>query len=150
MERTLYIYQMSDEEATGWAVAELRKYLSRVTEMGVEVRRGAEVAPGVPGIRVGVFTAFPEPIQQRASGHPFDDEIYIEVGEAGGIVAGVNPRSVLLAVYRYLTELGFRWVRPGEDGEVIPAPAHLLERRVSVHETPSYRHRCVAIEGASR
>lgn len=62
-----------------------------------------------------------------------------------GIVAGVNHRSVLLAAYRYLAELGCRWVRPGADGEYLP---RTLNRAVRLCEVPSYRHRGVRIEGA--
>ena len=75
-----------------------------------------------------------------------DDAIHIDVDGARGIITGNNPRSVLLAVYRYLTELGCRWVRPGADGEQVPRLEALP--RVRVAERPSYRHRAVCIEGA--
>ena len=75
-----------------------------------------------------------------------DDAVKIGVWNCGGYVAGARPRSVLLAVYRYLTELGCRWVRPGTDGEYIPKLDHLPD--VELSETPSYRHRGVCIEGA--
>ena len=63
------------------------------------------------------------------------------------MIAGVNPRSVLLGVYRLLREMGCRWLRPGDDGEIIPCKCI---RACSVHcrEAASYRHRGVCIEGA--
>lgn len=75
------------------------------------------------------------------------DAIAIEAGAGGGTVVGNTPRGLLLAVYRYLTELGCRWVRPGADGEFIPRLALPLPA-VAVRETASYRHRGVCIEGA--
>ena len=49
-----------------------------------------------------------------------DDIIYIDCDTEGGIIAGSNPRSVLLAVYEYLRQNGCRWLMPGVDGEYIP------------------------------
>lgn len=86
----------------------------------------------------------PDPADAPAAGL---DAITIQVGAAGGTIAGNSPRGVLLAAYRYLTELGCRWVRPGADGEFIPPLAGPLPA-VTVRETASYRHRGVCIEGA--
>ncbi len=80
---------------------------------------------------------------------PADDRIEIAVAGGVGRIAGANPCALLIAVYRFLFELGCRWVMPGEEGERLPkkalTPADLT---VSVSETPSYRHRGVCIEGA--
>ena len=79
-----------------------------------------------------------------------DDEIKIEVVGGKGIITGANPRAVLIAAYRFLRELGCRWLRPGDDGEVIPKRSLSPDAlNVSVHETPSARHRCICVEGAS-
>jgi hypothetical protein len=77
----------------------------------------------------------------------FDDAIGIRVRAGVGVICGNNHRSVLLAVYRYLTEIGCRWIRPGRSGEVIPGP-EAYERSVDLVDTPSYRHRGICIEGA--
>lgn len=77
-----------------------------------------------------------------------DDTILIDVTNGGGIITGSNPRSVLIAVYRFLFELGCRWVYPGKDGERIPSI--LIEKKninVHINESPSYRHRGICIEG---
>ncbi|MBE7042384.1 MAG: DUF4838 domain-containing protein [Ruminococcaceae bacterium] len=76
-----------------------------------------------------------------------DDSIYIDVKNGKGIITGSNPRSVLIAVYRYLKELGCRFIRPGKDNEVIPS-CKVMEKSVFVKEKASYRHREVCIEGA--
>ena len=77
-----------------------------------------------------------------------DDTIKIDIKNGAGIITGSNPRSVLLAVYRFLFELGARWIRPGADGEVIPRLKLKRESlNVSVNETASQRHRGVCIEG---
>jgi len=77
-----------------------------------------------------------------------DDTILIDVREGGGIVTGSNERSVLIAVYRLLFELGCRWIYPGKIGERIPS-VHLEKEKMNilVNESPSYRHRGICIEG---
>ncbi len=76
-----------------------------------------------------------------------DDAIHVRFERGEGRVAGTNPRSVLLGVYRLLRELGCRWVRPGPTGELIPRRS-LKDVAISLDETASYRHRVVCIEGA--
>ena len=117
--------------ATRFAAKELARYLALLTDK-------------MPNLRVGTFEALGLP---PAEGGEFDDEILIETTARSGIIAGANDRSVLLAVYRYLTELGCRWVRPGKSGEIIPKRKGPLPA-VNLREKPSYRHRGVCIEGA--
>jgi len=79
-----------------------------------------------------------------------DDEIYIDIKNGAGVITGSNERSVLMGVYRFLYELGCRFIRPGKDGEVINK--RTLDKgavEVQVSEKPSYRHRAVCIEGAN-
>ena len=77
----------------------------------------------------------------------FDDAIAIDVAGGSGTISGSNPRSVLIAVYRFLKELGCAWIRPGEKGEYIPEK-QIDSITVKVKEFPSYRHRGITIEGA--
>jgi hypothetical protein len=124
-----------------FAASELARYLARMAPAGAV---GAS-----PMLRLGTFADFGAttrswPTVERPD---LDDAIFIEVGGAEGIIAGSNPRSVLLAAYRFLAELGCRWVRPGPDGEVVPT-VDLAAIAVRVAEAASYRHRGICIEGA--
>jgi hypothetical protein len=105
--------------------------------------------PAIPALRLGTFADFGADFRPwpTVPNPDLDDAIHIEVDGAAGIIAGSNPRSVLLAAYRFLTELGCRWVRPGPDGEVVPA-VDLATARVRVSEAAAYRHRGICIEGA--
>ena len=76
-----------------------------------------------------------------------DDGYAICVQKACGSILGTNGRSVLMGVYRFLKELGCRWIRPGADGEVIPERC-LGDVCVCLEEMASHRHRGVCIEGA--
>ena len=142
-EDTMKIIRRSDHPTIAYAAEELARCLKRV--------KGGPVEPGCacgcePGIELGLMDDLglaPPKVADAA----LDDAITIDVADGAGVIAGINPRSVLLAVYRYLTELGCRWVRPGKDGEYLPKLDKLPEVKVS--ETPSYRHRAVCIEGAS-
>ncbi len=124
-----------------FAAGELKAYLSRATGRKVTLRR-----KGSGDIKVGLIADFAELTAPDVPDPKLDDAIHIDISRGSGVVAGVNPRSVLLAVYRFLTEIGCRWVRPGEDGELVPRIDSIP--RVRVSETPSYRHRGICIEGA--
>lgn len=76
-----------------------------------------------------------------------DDGISIKVQHSVGYITGTNKRSVLIAVYRFLRELGCAFIRTGKGGEVIPKRA-IDNMNVDVFEAASYRHRAVCIEGA--
>ncbi len=132
----------SGNRTIAFAVEELRRYLGRMTGAPVSDRaweRGIE-------IRVGLMADFPQVTAPPVDDPAMDDAIYISMEDGKGIVAGINPRSALLAAYRLLTELGCRWVRPGKDGEVVPRIEAIPSLRIA--ETASYRHRGVCIEGA--
>lgn len=75
-----------------------------------------------------------------------DDGYEICIDNLSGYIRGVNERSVLLGVYRFLKEIGFSFLRPGIFGE--KAPQYLREHHVNLRELPSYRHRGICIEGA--
>jgi len=141
------VHAVGEAPPVRFAAAELRKYLSLATGRPAVARFRRRYRPSEAGLWVGTFADFGEEAPRPASDDPLDDEIFLRVGAKGGIVAGANPRSALLAAYRYLTVLGFRWVRPGRDGERVPrlrSPFRPLER----HERPAFRHRAVCIEGA--
>ncbi len=146
--RTIEICRLGNDRPVVLAAAELRKYLTRATTTRITVKACKSYDANTSALWVGTFSAFPETTRIKRSDSDFDDHIYINVARRGGVLCGVNPRSVLLAAYRYLTELGFRWVRPGKGGELVPSLDDPFSKRVLVNETPSYRHRCVCIEGA--
>ncbi len=75
----------------------------------------------------------------------YDDAIDISVYDGKGYIAGSNERSVLIGVYRYLNELGIKFIRPGDKGTYIPKNARLSD--VKLHEAADRRHRTVCIEG---
>lgn len=75
-----------------------------------------------------------------------DDAIAIEVKGRKGYIAGTNARSVLIGVYRLLSEWGVRWVRPGKNGTF--CPPHTDAPDVSITEYANKRHRTMCIEGA--
>ena len=77
-----------------------------------------------------------------------DDEIFIDIQNGCGIISGSNPRSVLMAVYRFMFSLGCRFLRPGKAGEKIPKKRLSAEElNVTIRDRASYRHRSMCIEG---
>lgn len=139
---------MQDHPAVEFAVRELGRYLERMSpECRVEARK-ENVFTQDSGrfVRLGLFEEFGIPLSGLED-PLLDDAVSIDVTGLRGIIAGSNPRSVLLAAYRFLEEAGCRWVRPGRDGEHIPViePDSVSVR---VSERASYRHRGLCIEGA--
>lgn len=138
------IARLGDDPTVAYAADELVRYLALVTGKDVTLHRQELCYPD-DGIRVGLMASL-QIKAPRVADPKWDDAIYVDVKNGRGCIAGNNPRSVLIAVYRYLREQGCRWVRPGSDGEYIPRKAILSP--VMVVETPSYRHRGVCLEGA--
>ncbi len=68
------------------------------------------------------------------------DCIQVDISHASGIISGVNPRSVLLGVYQFLTKAGCRWIRPGECGEIIPKKC-FRDMEIHISKEASYKHR---------
>ncbi|MBU0611135.1 MAG: hypothetical protein KKI08_24865, partial [Armatimonadetes bacterium] len=148
MEPTITRFDAS--EPAKLAAAELRRCLSQMTGQKWTVRTAKAHDAKSPGLWVGAVTrsaGFSKTLSV-AEGPlaPNADQVLIETTPTRGLIAGSNPRSILLATYRYLTELGCRWVRPGKTGESLPTLRTLPA--VKVQETASYRHRGVCIEGA--
>lgn len=78
------------------------------------------------------------------------DTIRIDISNGSGVITASNECAVLIAVYRFMYELGCRFLRPGADGEKIPRRTLTPEAlNVQVQETASYGNRAVCIEGSA-
>ncbi|MGI6459570.1 MAG: DUF4838 domain-containing protein [Candidatus Hydrogenedentales bacterium] len=139
--KPLSIRVLRDDSVIAFAAEELSRHLASMTGLDAAVDNAA-----AEGLSLGLLVDFPGVPVPAVSNPELDDALHIDMTGRSGIIAGINPRSVLLAVYRYLTELGCRWVRPGDDGAYMPQLERLPDVRLS--DTPSYRHRGVCIEGA--
>lgn len=111
------IYTVNANETVDFAAQELKKYLRMMMPRCGNVP--VSLCPdATDGFRLGLMSDFgmdPEVADPR-----LDDVIYIKTDDCGGVIAGSNPRSVLLAVYRFLKKQGCIWLFPGPDGEKIP------------------------------
>lgn len=124
-----------------FACQELKKYFSMCTSDPVIVCESEETE--TDGIRVGVGLRRD---LQAVEDSSLDDAILIDIKGREGVITGTNARSVLIAAYRYLKELGYSFIRPGKDGEKYPT--RLTDRDISINEKASYRQRTVCIEGS--
>lgn len=77
-----------------------------------------------------------------------NDCIQIKPCKHGYLICGSNPFSVLFGVYRFLQELGFKWIRPGKRGEIIPQLKN-VKKNITLSEKASYKYRTICIEGAA-
>jgi len=144
--RKIRLGQLGNHETIAFAVEELQKYLKKIDPcLFVEVLLLDEPDAACGDvIWVGLHDSFPVPQVKD----PFwDDAVAISVKDSAGYISGSNERSVLIAAYRFLQELGCRWVRPGKDGFRVTTQ-ELDTVTVSVTEVPSSRYRGVCIEGS--
>ncbi len=136
---------IGDHPTVLFAADELVGYLSRMTGRTVRLDIAQAYDPAQPALWVGTADAVPS-VSCPVTGDHQSDAVAIRVQGSSGAIVGANPRSALLATYRYLTHLGCRWVRPGPDGEYVPVG--VADLSCDLVEQPSYRHRGVCIEGA--
>jgi hypothetical protein len=145
METTMKILVLGSHPAIQHAAVELNRYLTLITGLAFITEQRERYDPEqASDLWLGEMPAFGFPIDSPS---PYDDEIRIQVKSGCGIIAGANPRSVLLAVYRFLHANGCRWVRPGKDGEYVPVRP-LEQLHANLDEQASFRHRAITIEGA--
>ena len=112
------INKITSNHTIDFAAEELKKYLRMMMPRCGEIE--INYSPDAKdGIRLGLMSDFGIDTSE-SDNTELDDILHIDTDENGGIIAGSNPRSVLLAVYRYLTINGCRWLFPGVDGEFIP------------------------------
>ena len=131
-----------EQQTILFACHELRKYMSAVTTDSIIVMKGD--ARNHDGLVLGVAL---HPALQQVKDPALDDAIVIDVQGRSGVITGTNPRSVLIAAYRYLRELGFGFVRPGKDGELYPEK--LEQKPVYIREKAACRQRMVCLEGST-
>lgn len=139
----LYINKITSHPTVDFAAEELKKYLRMMMPKLPDVK--IAYAPGaVDGFRLGLMQDFSLDVSD-ANDPTLDDIVYINTSETGGVIAGSNERSVLLAVYEYLRQNGCRWLYPGIDGEYIPMKN---VKPVSYRHAATSRRRGPVIEGA--
>ncbi len=153
---TRRICVLGADQTQQFAAEELYKYLKRMTDerFQLAIESCPQYIPQTPdALWLGTFSAFTSAPGFPANALPtvqdpeMDDAIYIDVADGSGVIAGSNSRSVLLAVYRLLSEAGCRWVRPGPNGEYIPK-RDMSSISAKIMDKPAYRHRGICIEGA--
>ena len=146
--RTVTIARIGSHRTVKFAADELRRYLKLIDrDIIVDVRLYDDYDEGRTELLwVGMSDKF-ECMLPKVKDKSLDDSILIDVSDFGGIITGDNNRSVLIAVYRFLRELGVAFVHQGEDGEIIPKRI-LSTCEVHVCEAASARYRVICSEGA--
>jgi len=138
----LVINKLLSHPTVDYAADELKKYLRMMMPEGGEVV--INYSPdATDGFRLGLMQNLgldTSDVKDTA----LDDIIYIDTDENGGVIAGDNHRSVLLAVYEYLRRNGCRWFLPGVDGEYIPVQNI---KPVKLRHVPPVRYRGWVTEG---
>ena len=126
-----------------FAAEELKKYLRMMMPEGGDIKITYD-PDAKNGFRLGLMQDFWLDVSD-ADDPELDDILYIDCTEDGGIIAGSNPRSVLLSVYENLRQNGCRWLFPGVDGELIPIKNI---KPVKYRHKPSMRYRGWCNEGS--
>ena len=138
------IYKLTLHSAIDYAAEELKKYLRMMMLECPEIDIVYD-PKATDGFRLGLMQELSLDVSD-VEDPALDDILYIDTDAVGGIIAGDNPRSVLLAVYEYLRQNGCRWLFPGVDGEFIPLVEGL--QPVKLRHVPTCRFRGQCNEGA--
>ena len=138
-----FVNKISQGEPIDFAASELKKYLRMMMPECGDVK--ISYAPDAKdGFRIGLMQDFGLDTSDVRDTF-LDDIIFIDCDEHGGVIAGDNPRSVLIAVYEFLKKNGCLWLYPGADGEYIPITDI---KPVRLRHVPTMRYRGYAAEGS--
>ena len=99
---------MASNSTVDYAAEELKKYLRMMMPEGGDVKIAYNPLAEY-GFRLGLMSDLGLDVSD-AEDLELDDILYIDCDTEGGIIAGSNPRSVLLSVYEYFRQMGCRWL----------------------------------------
>ena len=136
------IARIGNNKTIVFAAEELKRLLAKMDKsLIVDIRNYEKFDPEVKRVVwVGLDGSLEESL---------DETVSIKLLNGAGVITGSNECAVLIGVYRFMFELGCRFIRPGADGEKIPARKLSAEDlTISVFDSASYRHRAVCIEGS--
>lgn len=141
------IILLQRDETVQYAAAELHKYI-------VQMSRGSllpQICPDVTASREDAIVLGLLEDLGRDTSDLFDsfieDIIDVDITNGAGLIAGSNPRSILMGVYKYCHSAGCRFLRPGPDGDYIPQ-ADLLNHSFRYRKKADYPYRGQCSEGA--
>lgn len=103
------------------------------------------VAEEEKALKIGLMDS---PLLFDVASPELDDAIAIDVAYGEGYITGSNPRSVLIAVYRFFREIGGAYIRPGRDGERMPE-CDALSLSLKLSDKPAMRYRGFCFEGSA-
>lgn len=127
-----------------FAAKELCRYLSCITEEDIMIMEESERPPSED--HEGILLSINSDHRLIKAESEDEDSILIDIQGKHGQITATNARAVLIAVYRYLREIGFAFVRPGKNGEIFPKG--IEKDSVFILEKSDTKLRSVCIEGA--
>ncbi len=101
------IYKKSEHTVVDFAAEELKKYLRMMMPEAGNISISRTEKMPSDGYVLGLMQDLGLDTSE-ARDTELDDIIHIDTTDRGGVIAGSNPRSVLLATYRFLQENGCR------------------------------------------
>ena len=136
-------------EPIRFAARELKRCLGKMTGAEARIEKGSAFDSSRRAVWVGGCEHFAEALgKNKIAARELDDEILVRPVNRATVVTGSNPRSVLIAAYRMLGQLGASWSAPGKKCEILPRVPAQRVYSVRLREKPSMRHRGMVIEGA--
>jgi len=143
------IFAQQHNDTVMYAAEELKSYITKISR-GTIVPLLCFVSELPRQAEDGIILAGLEELCLDTSdlNDPFvEDIIDIDVTDGVGYIAGSNPRSILMGVYKYCTSAGCRFIRPGADGEYVPH-ADLYNHSFKYRKKADYPFRGECCEGA--
>lgn len=145
----MQILVVSKGECVQYAAEELKKYITAMSDGNIlpEIVHNAMPHKAEEGeILLGLLSELC--LDESDLDDPMiDDIIDVKINNLTGYIAGSNPRSILMGVYRYCESAGVRYIRPGENGDYIPS-ADLTAHSYELRKKADYPFRGECCEGA--
>jgi hypothetical protein len=112
-------------QSTQAVAAELAEYLKRISGATFEIKTGG----GESGIVLGTLAEFPTPALDKAleivNSYDGKEAYAIRTREKRVLLLGATELGASHAAYRFLEELGVRWLAPAPEWEVVPSTPDL-------------------------